>query len=67
VLGLWTRLRFASSRDLAVSAGIAIAGAVLLGKLGNPGGELFFGILLGLGCGLGIMALAVFQRGRLRG
>jgi hypothetical protein len=67
VLGLWTRLRFASSRDLAVSAGIAIAGAVLLGKLGNPRGEFFYGLLLGLGCGLGFMALAVWQRGRLRG
>ncbi len=62
----WTfaRLRYASVTELGVSAGAAIVGAVLLDKIGARGGEFFVGTLLGLGTGLGFMALAVWQRRR---
>jgi hypothetical protein len=63
----WARVRFAGAGELAVAALISIAAAVLMEKLGNVGGEIFFGVLLGLGCGLGTMALLVWQRGRLSG
>ncbi len=64
---LWARLRFASPRDLGISAGLALAAAVVLDKTSPPGGEFFVGMLFGLGVGLGVFALGVWQRGRMRG
>jgi hypothetical protein len=64
---LWTKLRFASARDLGISAGMALAAAVVLDKTSPPGGEFFVGVLFGLGVGLGVFALGVWQRSRLSG
>ncbi len=65
--GMWARVRWASARDLGISALLALVGAVVLDKTGPPGGEFFVGVLFGLGMGLGVFALGVWQRGRMRG
>ncbi len=52
---------------MALSSGIALVGAVILDRTSPPGGEFFVGVLLGLGAGLGVFALGVWQRGRRHG
>jgi len=52
---------------LGVASGIAVGAAVLLDRTSAPGGEFFVGVLFGLGVGLGVFALGVWQRGLRRG
>jgi hypothetical protein len=61
---MFARLRYATVAELGISASAALVGAVLLDKIGARGGDFFVGTLLGLGAGLGFMALAVWQRRR---
>jgi hypothetical protein len=60
------RLRHASVGELALAAGLALCASVLLDKVGARGSEALVGLLLGLGAGLGFMALAVWQLRRAR-
>lgn len=64
---IWGRLRFASAPQLGISSAIALVAAVVMDKTSPPGGEFFVGLLFGLGVGLGVFALGVWQRGRTRG
>lgn len=61
-----TRIRFASVRDLTISALIAMVAAIVLDRTTPRGGEFFVGVLFGMAVGLGILALGVYQRNRLR-
>jgi len=60
------RLRHASVGELALAAGLALCASVLLDKVGARGSEALVGLLLGLGVGLGFMALSVWQLRRAR-
>jgi hypothetical protein len=64
---LFAKLKFASARDLGISAGLALVAAVVLDRTSPAGGEFFVGVLFGLAVGLGVFALGVWQRGRARG
>jgi len=46
---------------------MALVASVVLAKLRGPGSEVCIGISLGLGCGLGFMALATSQIRRRHG
>ncbi len=66
LLGLWTRLRFASVGQLGLSSALALVASIALDKVGLRGSEFLVGILLGLAVGLGILACGVWQRRRAR-
>jgi len=56
------RLR-ASTRDLGLAATLALGGAVVLDRTTPRGpGDFFVAVLFGLAIGLGVMALARWQR-----
>lgn len=67
-LNVFARLRFASVRDLAVAAALALVAAIVLDRTTPRGpGDFFVAVLFGLAIGLGVMALGVWQRTRMRG
>ncbi len=61
---LFTALRTSSATDLAICSAMAFVASAALELGGNRDGEVFFGMLLGLGTGMGLMALAVWRRRR---
>ncbi|GAC1314005.1 MAG: hypothetical protein NVS2B3_17590 [Vulcanimicrobiaceae bacterium] len=62
------RIRFASARDLAFGALVALVAAIVLDKTTPRGpGDFFVATLFGFAIGLGIMAFGVWQRARTRG
>jgi hypothetical protein len=69
MIGLWTRLRFASARDLGLAALFALGAAVMLDKVGPRGryDDFFVGVLFGLGLGMGVFALGAYARSRTHG
>ncbi|MBD5632947.1 MAG: hypothetical protein IAI49_00590 [Candidatus Eremiobacteraeota bacterium] len=59
--GLFVRLRFASPAALGFSAAMALVAAVVMARI-DPRASFLTGILFGLAVGLGVFALAVWQR-----
>jgi glycerol-3-phosphate acyltransferase PlsY len=57
-------LRTASVTDLAICSAMAFAASVWLDRTGGRGDAFATGTLLGLGAGLGFMALALWGRRR---
>lgn len=67
-MNAFARLRFASVRDLALSAALALVAAIVLDRTTSRGpGDFFVAVLFGLALGLGVMALGLWQRTRIRG
>jgi hypothetical protein len=64
---LVTRLRFASPRELGFAALLALAAAIVLDRVGGARSGFCVGVLFGLGVGLGVMALGIWQRRSARG
>lgn|GEM_PF-5552155 len=69
MIAFWTRLRFASARDLGIAALLPFVAAIVLDKIGPRGRyeDFFVGVPFGLGIGLGIFALGAYWRSRARG
>lgn len=66
-MDVFSRLRFASPRDLSLCATLCLVGAVVLDRTTPRGpGDFFVAVLFGMAIGLGVMALAALQRGRMR-
>ncbi len=69
MIDLYARLKFASVRDLSISAALATAAAIVLDRTSSLGGFTGFcvGALFGLGGGLGVLAMCAWQRQRTHG
>lgn len=67
-MSVFTRFRFASVRDLTISASLALGAAIVLDETTPRGpADFFVAVLFGLAIGLGSMALGAWQRARPRG
>lgn len=65
---VFARLRFASVRETAIAAALALVAAIVLDRTTPRGpGDFFVAVLFGLAIGLGVMALGIWQRARMRG